>query len=181
MREHATYAQVAQAITDGKLRVDVVTGRAYYRRPNPKAIWRPCSAELVAGPHQAKPYVRVSFAGLRCLLHRVVWFAARGSIPEGLEPNHRNGNKLDNAITNLELVTPTRNIEHAIETGLLVPRTGFRGIRAKLTDAQVVELRARLARGERQIDLAPEYGIAQSQISRIASGYTYRPIKACPS
>lgn len=35
--------------------------------------------------------------------------------------NHKNGKKLDNRIENLEWITPTRNVVHALETGLIVP------------------------------------------------------------
>lgn len=36
----------------------------------------------------------------------------------------------------------------------------------RLTNEQVAEIRERLARGERQVDLAAEFGVDQSTISR---------------
>lgn len=43
---------------------------------------------------------------------------------------------------------------------------------ARLTDADVVRLRERYASGERQTDLAAEFGIAQTSVSAIVSGRT---------
>lgn len=46
-------------------------------------------------------------------LHRLVWSAFRGSIPEGKEINHKNGDKTDNRLTNLEIATRSENMLHA--------------------------------------------------------------------
>mgnify|MGYP005757074975 CR=1 FL=1 len=43
---------------------------------------------------------------------------------------------------------------------------------ARLTDAQVVRLRERYAAGERQVDLAAAFGIAQNSVSAIVTGRT---------
>lgn len=51
-------------------------------------------------------------------IHQLVWLAYRGPIPEGFEINHRDGNKFNNDISNLELVTHQQNSQHAYITGL---------------------------------------------------------------
>ena len=38
--------------------------------------------------------------------HRVVWENSHGPIPNGYSVHHKNGNKLDNDLENLELVDP---------------------------------------------------------------------------
>ena len=38
--------------------------------------------------------------------HRVVWEQYNGPVPKGYEIHHRDGNRLNNAIENLEMVTP---------------------------------------------------------------------------
>lgn len=43
-------------------------------------------------------------------VHRLVWSAFNGAIPEGLEINHRDEDKANNALLNLELVTRKENI-----------------------------------------------------------------------
>ena len=45
----------------------------------------------------------------RCLVHRLVWEAFNGTIPEGLQVNHINEIKTDNRLENLNLMTPKEN------------------------------------------------------------------------
>lgn len=42
-------------------------------------------------------------------VHRLVWSAFNGAIPEGLQINHKDEDKANNALLNLELVTPSQN------------------------------------------------------------------------
>ena len=46
-------------------------------------------------------------------MHRVVWEAFNGEIPGRLEVNHKNLNRSDNRLENLELLTHKENIRHA--------------------------------------------------------------------
>lgn len=46
----------------------------------------------------------------RKYVHRVVWEAFNGPIPEGLQINHKDENKLNNSLSNLSLVTPSENM-----------------------------------------------------------------------
>jgi hypothetical protein len=52
------------------------------------------------------------------LAHRLVWTVLRGPIPDGMDINHQDGIKSNNAPANLEVVTRSRNLKHARETGL---------------------------------------------------------------
>ena len=47
------------------------------------------------------------------LLHRLIWIAANGDIPENIETNHKNGIKDDNRLENLELVNKSGNALHS--------------------------------------------------------------------
>lgn len=51
-------------------------------------------------------------------VHRLVAVAFVDGATPGLEVNHKDGNKANNAATNLEWVSRSRNQEHAIELGL---------------------------------------------------------------
>ena len=46
------------------------------------------------------------------LVQRLLWENTHGSVPEGMEVDHRNGNKKDNRLSNLRLVTRTQNAEN---------------------------------------------------------------------
>lgn len=50
-------------------------------------------------------------------LHRLMAKAFLGDFPD-LQVNHKNGNKLDNSLTNLEWVTPSENTRHSNVNGL---------------------------------------------------------------
>ena len=47
-------------------------------------------------------------------VHRVVWESFHGPIPDGYEINHKDCNKKNNRIDNLELVTHKENMDHAV-------------------------------------------------------------------
>lgn len=46
-------------------------------------------------------------------VHRVVWEAFNGPIPDRLEVNHKNLDRQDNRLENLELLTHRENVQHA--------------------------------------------------------------------
>ena len=97
--------------------------------------------------------------------HRLVYHYFYGPIPDGREVNHKNGVRADNRPENLEAITHSENMEHAI---------GFTKIVAyKLTANQVREIRRRRANGEKLIPLANEYGVTHSAIIKIMRGDSY--------
>jgi len=74
--------------------------------------------------------------------HRVVWMLHNQSdIPEGLEINHKNGDPPDNQPLNLELVTPSGNVIHAMKVLGKMDRKGSKNSSAKLTEDQAREIR----------------------------------------
>ena len=99
-------------------------------------------------------------------VHRLVLLAFVGAPDAGKECNHKNGDKTDNRLANLEWVTSSENKAHAYRTGLHKPNggSGERTPWAKLTDSQAREILTKFAGGERQIDLAREYEVSASTI-----------------
>jgi hypothetical protein len=49
------------------------------------------------------------------LVHRLVVESFIGPIPKGMQVNHKNLNRADNRLSNLEIVTPLENVQHSIK------------------------------------------------------------------
>lgn len=63
-------------------------------------------------------FVNLSNGKARCRdVHRIVAESFIGPRPEGMQINHKDGNKLNNAADNLEYVTPKQNMKHARSMG----------------------------------------------------------------
>ena len=69
-------------------------------------------------------------------IHRLVLEAFVENCPGGYQTNHKDGNKENNYVENLEWVTPSDNINHDYEKGLK-SNVGIKNPRAKLKDGEV--------------------------------------------
>jgi len=105
-------------------------------------------------------------------VHRLValTFLPRPTDLDAVEVNHINGNKSDNRAENLEWVTRTQNIRHALRSGIVIPKRGEDHARAKLTAPQVEDIRSRLAKGEGPKAISADYPVGENQIQHIAHG-----------
>lgn len=105
-------------------------------------------------------------------LHSLVAAAFIGPRPHGLEVRHADGVKANCAAANLSYGTHRENEADKIRHGTLP--IGEKNATAKLTAAAVKSIRAR--RGERQEDLAAEFGCTFSNISAIQRGKSWRHV-----
>lgn len=71
--------------------------------------------------------------------HRLVWEAANGPIPEGMQIDHLDCDAGNNALSNLDLVTPQENRARQAERNMA--RYGCRSHYCKLTPEQAVAIR----------------------------------------
>jgi len=101
----------------------------------------------------------------RFLVHRLVAAAFLGPCPEGHEVNHKDRDRSNNTATNLEYVTPSENQLHANRSG--GGSAGERNARAKVTDAQVVAIRAAADTGEPHRSIALRFGISKTHAGQI--------------
>ena len=108
------------------------------------------------------------------MVHRLVAEAFIGKAPTALhEINHIDGVKENNSVGNLEWVTHQENAQHRFE---VLKHTGLKGEAnpwAKLTEAQVIEIRNRPVVHGSQIQMAREFGVSKSNIGAIRSGRTW--------
>lgn len=94
--------------------------------------------------------------------------------PEGKsEINHRDGNKFNNHVSNLEWCTRFENMRHAVGTGLKTASKGEDAHNAKLTNSQV-----QFIRNNPDVltlyELAKIFGVGQTTISKIQLGKRYK-------
>lgn len=98
-------------------------------------------------------------------VHRLVWKVFNGDIPSGIEINHKDGNKKNNKLNNLELSTKKDNIKHAVENGLYL--SGENHGNSILTWKKVRKIRKLVKGGMQQKDLALQFGVSPSTISAV--------------
>ena len=55
-----------------------------------------------------------SYIKTNCYIHREVARLFLGEIPKGFIVNHKDGNKLNNSVDNLEIISQSANINHAL-------------------------------------------------------------------
>lgn len=124
-------------------------------------------------PYMSNGYLSVNLGGKAMYIHRLIAAAFIGPIPDEMQINHRDGNKLNNCITNLEIVTHQENAIHAVAMGL-TPAMGRSNYSAKLTDELVIEIRQDVSLS--QAAMAVKYGVTQALISRIRSGKAWKHV-----
>lgn len=99
-------------------------------------------------------------------LHRVIAMTFLDNPCNKPEVNHRNGNKLDNNIKNLEWVTRKENTDHAVETGL-IKYGGENHMSAKLRTKDVNWIRTLAMRGWTRKELGNIFPVTSNHIGRI--------------
>lgn len=105
-------------------------------------------------------------------IHRLVAFVFIKNPKNKPWVNHRNSNKQDNRVVNLEWCTPTENINHCHQIGTLKPIDGERK-NARLKKEDILKIRDLYKNGiMNQYDLAREFKIAQQHVSDIIN-YKY--------
>ena len=107
--------------------------------------------------------------------HRIVWMITNGRpVPDGLEINHKDGNKENNAPENLEVVVRSENAKHALRE-LGAYRLTAKG--EKLTAKEALEIRHlcdanRLSRPE----IAEMYRVSVVTVRKIANRQSWKSL-----
>ena len=119
------------------------------------------------GYQSVKLYNEHTPKGRMCLVHRLV-LSTFTPIGGALDVNHKDGNKKNNSLGNLEWVSKSENTRHAHMTGLFSSRN-------KLTIEHVREIKEQVAEEQRDTytKIAEKYGVQPSIISKIALGHLY--------
>lgn len=120
------------------------------------------------------PQVQLSCDGVQSFysVHRLVAEAFIGSIRPDMTVNHLDGDKTNNRVSNLEIVTMSENIRHAIRTGLRVPASGESHYHSTLTADDVIEIRRR-AKSETRKAIAASLGVSPQCVGKVVRGDTW--------
>lgn len=143
-------------------------GRVKSFRKGPPRILKPTKARV--------GYLQITLPGRPVVyVHHLVAEAFLGPRPKGLQINHKDGDKTNNAATNLEYCGHGDNVRHMFRTGLT---TGIAEthVRAILNNDQVRRIKSRLANGEHPRSIAPEFGVSISTIYAIKGNYNWKSI-----
>ena len=108
-------------------------------------------------------------------VHRVL---AIKFIPNPLnlpEVNHKDGNKLNNDLDNLEWCTCKYNTQHSFEMGLNVGKKGVKHPMCKLTEKIVLKIRSE--KGMTLKEIGSKYGISEVQVHKIVKNKQWTHLK----
>lgn len=102
-------------------------------------------------------------------IHCLVAEAFLGEKPNGLEISHKNGNRYDNRVENLEYVTHSENMRLSVVHGAYEDRSD-------LTESKVRHLRQLKANGMRTKELAEMFNISAPSVCDIVARRTWKHV-----
>ena len=130
---------------------------------------------LTADGYTAVSYVDASGAKIDSHAHVMVMEAFVGPRQPGMQVRHLDSDPTNNRLDNLTWGTQSENYQDRVAAG-----TGIEGANncaAKLSHSEVQEIRQRVS--ETQRDLAEEYGVSPSSISRVVNDLSWAA--GCPT
>ena len=107
-------------------------------------------------------------------IHRLVWIWFKGPITKGLELNHKDTDKENNSLDNLEELTPVDNMRHARKNGLIPVLSGVNNPMSNLSQEDVDTIREMYSEGWSQKELARNYEVHVVTINNIVNFKTYK-------
>jgi hypothetical protein len=136
----------------------------------------PSEVPRLLTPAIVKGYLQTSLGRSRVnvRVHLIVLEAFEGPRPAGAVARHLNGDPLDNRRSNLRWGTAEENYDDRHGHG--TDNMGARNGRAKLGEKEVIVIRTRLESGDPQRDIAVDFGVSRSTISRIKTGRNWSHI-----
>lgn len=121
--------------------------------------------------------------------HRLVALAFVPNPEKKPQINHKDGNKMNNHPSNLEWCTAKEDRIHAVKHGLAATglrhgantkpesrRTGVKNGRAKLSETDVVNIRAMIAAGLGNKQIAEQFSVCQATVWWIKKGHHWRTV-----
>jgi hypothetical protein len=123
-------------------------------------------------------YGQVRYGGKVWLVHRLTWTLHRGPIPEGMDVCHSCDSPPCFNLRHLFLGTRQENMQDCATKGRNFIPKGEIHPRARLTEAQVIDIRTNLykphTRGSGAKSLAKRFGVSIRAMRMVISGETWR-------
>lgn len=110
-------------------------------------------------------------------IHRLVALAFLPNPYNKREVNHKDGNKRNNLLSNLEWATSRENSVHAVETKLQPVPLGEDAANAKLSNVKVLKIRELFATGTyKHRELSEMFGVGRRTITQVVNRQTWTHI-----
>ena len=132
------------------------------------------SGHRIACPNDKKGYPRVYLRrnGV-AKQHRIHRLVARAFIPNPenkAQVNHKDGDKTNNHISNLEWCTQSENMRHSYKSLGHRVMVGEKNGKAKLSDKDVKDMKSKHSQGLTYRELASTYGVSYNHVYEIIRG-----------
>lgn len=118
-------------------------------------------------------YLRVRIDGRYQMVHRLVWNAYHGEIPDGMQVDHIDGDKHNNALMNLRLLTPSDNTAAYHSKRAASGKKHHSGPKKRLDKPTAKWVKAALNAGAPRLVLANALGVSRSCIRHIHNGLNH--------
>lgn len=105
-------------------------------------------------------------------VHLFIAITFFGAKEKGFEINHKDCNKANNSIDNLEYCTRSENIKHAYKNNLITPKVGSLNGMSKLNEQQVYEIREHAKNNGKNYgrkNLAVKYNVSECTIKEVVN------------
>lgn len=113
-------------------------------------------------------------------VHRLVVTAFLEEIPVEKQVNHKNGQKADNRLENLEIITPSENVKHSFDMlgriGSHKGQPGEKHPNARWTNRTIRRIRALYSEGLTQNKIAKRFKTTQGAISAIVRKTSWKHV-----
>lgn len=143
------------------------TGIVYNKNMQPKKLHKVKGGYLRAN-------ITINGKEKHVLVHRLVVENFIGEIPDGMEVDHINGDKEDNSVCNLEIVTPKENIKRAVKNELILQGEQRSG--TKYSEKVVKKICEYLEKESNKNKIAKKLNVPAGLVRSIACGAKWKYI-----